>query len=267
LTKESNFFVSIVFILNFFAVTAFPLDLERLTPPERHLAKVILKTLKLSIDPRKQNGSMNLMSFEELYAPLTPQQKNFLEEIRQSDPHALGATAHTFSPPLPNTLFIKLPNQQIRRNDISVSLPKQYLPQEVREAYEIMMRAMRNDIGKRLYVESGYRSPAYQLYLFLYYLRKHNDSVKETNRFVALPGHSEHGAPERQAIDFISEEGINGEEHPEAFEALPEYKWLSRHAKRYGFFLSYPRNNPWGTSFEPWHWHYEGKDQSKNLKF
>ena len=252
-------FVSIVLLLNLSAGAAFSLDVERLTPPERHLTKTTLKALKLCIDPRKVSGSMNLMSFEELVAPLSSEQKNFLEEIRQSDPHALGATAHTFGPPLPDTLFIKLPDQQVRRNDVSVPLPRQYLPKDVDEAYQRMMKAMQKEIGKVLYVESGYRSPAYQLYLFLYYLRKHHYSVKETNRFVALPGHSEHGAPERQAIDFINEEGINGEDNPEAFEALPEYKWLSRHAKRYGFFLSYPRNNPWGTSFEPWHWHYEAK--------
>jgi D-alanyl-D-alanine carboxypeptidase len=133
----------------------------------------------------------------------------------------------------------------------------QFLPINVHEAYEAMMVAMEQELGKRLYVESGYRSPAHQLYLFLVYLPKHNHSIRETNRFVALPGHSEHGAPSRQAIDFINAEGINGEENPEAFEVLPEYAWLTQQAPRFGFVLSYPRNNPWNTSFEPWHWHYE----------
>ena len=121
------------------------------------------------------------------------------------------------------------------------------------------MDAMKWDLDKRLLVESGYRSPAYQLYLFLYYMPKHGDSIVETNKFVALPGHSEHGYPPRQAIDFINEEGINGEDHPEEFEALPEYRWLQQHAKEFGFVMSYPRDNPYHTSFEPWHWHYEGK--------
>ena len=121
-----------------------------------------------------------------------------------------------------------------------------------------MMAAMQTALGKRLFVESGYRSPAYQLYLFLFYLPKHGDSITETNKFVALPGYSEHGNPHRQAIDFINEEGINGEDHPEEFEALPEYHWLQQHAGKYGFILSYPRDNTSHTSFEPWHWHYEG---------
>ncbi|MBI4436259.1 MAG: M15 family metallopeptidase [Candidatus Omnitrophica bacterium] len=253
-----------MFVLTSFAGTAFSLDLERLTPTERHLAKTTLKALKLSIDPRKSNGSMNLLTFDELYTPLAPEQKNFLEGIRSADPKILGATAHTFDNASPDVLFVQLPDQGIHRSGSLATLPKQYLPKEVYEAYEEMMTAMHADIGKRLYVESGYRSHAYQLYLFLYYLRKHDYSLRETNRFVALPGHSEHGAPHRQAIDFINEEGINGEEHPEEFETLPEYEWLTRHAKRYGFFLSYPRDNPWGTSFEPWHWHFE--KQNQNIK-
>ena len=202
---------------------------------------------------------MNLLTFEELHAPLSARQKNLLEEIRKQDPKQLGATAHAFGPPRQDVHFVKVPGQSIQKNGSPLPLPKQYLPQEVYEAYQEMMEAMKKDLGKVLYVDSGYRSPAYQLYLFLYYLPKHGYSIRENNKFVALPGHSEHGAPEQQAIDFINEGGINGEDHPEEFERLPEYAWLTRYAKRYGFFLSYPRNNRWGTSFEPWHWPYEGK--------
>jgi D-alanyl-D-alanine carboxypeptidase len=143
------------------------------------------------------------------------------------------------------------------KEGVITPLNPQYLPREALEAYERMMAAMQADLGQRLLVESGYRSPAYQLYLFLFYLPKHDHSMTETNRFVALPGHSEHGYPPRQAIDFINEEGINGEDDPAAFEALPEYRWLQEHAHAFGFFLSYPRDNPYGTAFEPWHWHYE----------
>ena len=198
--------------------------------------------------------------FGELYQPLSEEQKQFLDDIRAQDPKQLGATAHSLIAPVPPLhFFVKVPDQEIRRNKATIHLPKQYLPRGVYHAYQAMMRAMQKDIGKMLYVDSGYRSPAYQLYLFVYYLRKHNYSVRETNRFVALPGYSEHGAPQQQAIDFMNEEGINGEDHPEEFEALPEYEWLTRRAKEFGFVLSYPRDNAWGTSFEPWHWHYEGK--------
>ncbi len=204
---------------------------------------------------------MNLLTFEELFASLSPHEKTFLEEIREVNPKELGATAHTFDKTGKETAFARVERQSILRNGMPIPLPAQYLPADVYAAYQAMMRAMKKEIGKTLLVDSGYRAPAYQLYLFLRYLPKHGYSIRETNRFVALPGHSEHGAPERQAIDFISEEGVNGEDDPAAFEALAEYRWLRRYAHRYGFFLSYPRGNRWGTSFEPWHWHYEKIDQ------
>jgi D-alanyl-D-alanine carboxypeptidase len=119
-----------------------------------------------------------------------------------------------------------------------------------------MMDAMQNDLGKRLYVESGYRSSAYQLYLFIFYLKNHDYSIRETTKWVALPGYSEHGAPRVQAIDFISSDGISGEENPRLFEDLQEYAWLIENARQYGFLLSYPKGQP-GITFEPWHWHYE----------
>ena len=30
--------------------------------------------------------------------------------------------------------------------------------------------------------------------------------------------------------------------------------WLRTNAPRFGFHLSYPRNNPHGIGYEPWHW-------------
>ncbi|MFH1857708.1 MAG: M15 family metallopeptidase, partial [Candidatus Omnitrophota bacterium] len=205
-------------------------------------------------------GTMNLLTFEELYRPLSEEQKRLLEAIRALDPKALEATAHSFGDTPSDFRFVALPAQEIRRSGIPVTLAKQFLPEEVALAYQEMMEAMKRDLGKVLYVESGYRAPAYQLYLFLRYLPKHGYSVRETNRFVALPGHSEHGAPQKQALDFISEEGVNGEDNPEEFEMLPEYQWLLQHAQAHGFVLSYPRQNPWGTTFEPWHWHYESRE-------
>jgi D-alanyl-D-alanine carboxypeptidase len=34
------------------------------------------------------------------------------------------------------------------------------------------------------------------------------------------------------------------------------FRWLLANAGRFGFTLSYPRNNPWGYVYEPWHWCY-----------
>ena len=42
----------------------------------------------------------------------------------------------------------------------------------------------------------------------------------------------------------------------EAFESTAAYAWLAKHARRFGFSLSYPRGNPEGFLYEPWHWRY-----------
>ena len=42
----------------------------------------------------------------------------------------------------------------------------------------------------------------------------------------------------------------------ESFEATPAFDWLQRHAGASGFAMSYPRGNPHGIVYEPWHWRY-----------
>jgi LAS superfamily LD-carboxypeptidase LdcB len=238
---------------------AFALNVQRLDPSEIDTLQAILTTLEPHLNAKKQDGTAILLSWEALYEPLDSGQGAFLDAFRALKAQTLGATSHYFGEMDEPPELVPVGVQQVPKNGTPTPLDPQYLPRPVFDAYQRMMQAMRQDLGKQLLVESGYRSPAYQLYLFLYYMPKHDYSITETNKFVALPGHSEHGYPPRQAIDFINEEGINGEDHPEEFEALPEYAWLQQHAKEFGFVLSYPRDNPHNTAFEPWHWHYEAR--------
>ena len=235
------------------------LNVERLEPDQLAVRDSILQTLDPILAQKKQDGTAILLTWDDLYKPLNPQQQAFLDAFRKLKASALGATSHYFGELQAPPEISPVGSQTILKAGVPTPLDPQYLPTNVLQAYRRMMDAMKTDLNKQLLVESGYRSPAYQLYLFLFYMPKHGDSIKETNRFVALPGHSEHGYPPRQAIDFINEEGINGEDHPEQFEALPEYAWLQQRAAEFGFAISYPRDNALGTSFEPWHWHYSGE--------
>ena len=244
------------------------LNVERLEPEQLATRDAILQTLEPLLAAKKQDGSAILLTWDELYKPLTPPQQAFLDEFRKLKAVDLGATSHYFGEAPAEWDIVPVERQYSHMKTCLTqgepcALDPQYLPRNVLEAYRKMMDAMEADLGKRLLVESGYRSPAYQLYLFLFYMPKHGDSIKETNRFVALPGHSEHGYPPRQAIDFINQQGINGEDKPEEFEALPEYAWLQQHAAEFGFAISYPRDNALGTSFEPWHWHFEISDKQQ----
>ena len=97
---------------------------------------------------------------------------------------------------------------------------------------------------------SGYRSHDYQLGIFE---RKRARGLElprilEVN---AAPGFSEHHAGD--ALDI----GTPGEPPAEeSFERTAAFGWLRRNAAAWGFSMSYPRDNPHGIVFEPWHWRY-----------
>lgn len=95
---------------------------------------------------------------------------------------------------------------------------------------------------------SGYRSHDYQLGIFE---RKFSRglSLEQILAVNAAPGYSEHHGG--CALDI----GTPGEPPAEeSFEATPAFAWLHLHAGEFGFTLSYPRGNPHGIVYEPWHW-------------
>jgi D-alanyl-D-alanine carboxypeptidase len=68
----------------------------------------------------------------------------------------------------------------------------------------------------------------------------------------APPGYSEHHTG--RAVDINTPGCIATEE---MFEDTDAFRWLSRHAGRFGFTLSYPQENTTGFIYEPWHWCYQ----------
>jgi D-alanyl-D-alanine carboxypeptidase len=97
---------------------------------------------------------------------------------------------------------------------------------------------------------SGYRSHDYQLGIFERKLAR-GQGVDEILAVNAAPGYSEHHSG--LALDI----GAPGEPPAEeSFEATPAFDWLGRHAGEHGFAMSYPRDNPHGIVYEPWHWRF-----------
>jgi LAS superfamily LD-carboxypeptidase LdcB len=236
------------------------LDLNRLSTQDIKKVETVLKQLSPLIKLRREKANLATLTFDELYAPLSKSSKTFLKTFQQLDAKKLNINLPYRGMADGNEAFILIKGQHVRINGKDEPLPPQFLTKEVYQHYTAMMDAMQKDIGKRLYVESGYRSSAYQLYLFLASLKNHNYSIRETAKFVALPGYSEHGDPRHQAIDFINENGVN-QDRPKEFEKLPEYQWLLANAKTFGFALSYPRDSKEGITFEPWHWRYNEPDK------
>ena len=238
-------------LLFFFFSTGCREAVRTLNRGEKQTLQRILEHWETWMPQKKKQGTAPLLDFEELQQGLGPEEQAFLRKIwgirLPNRPH-LGF-------PEKGTLFIRIEDEGVIRNGKKERLDPQYLPEPVYQAYQKMMTAMEKDLEKRLRVDSGFRSPAYQLYTFLFYLPKHDHSIGKTREWVALPGYSEHGSPSKQAIDFINEQGINGEDRAEDFENLSEYGWLLAYAGQYGFELSYPRGIK-GTTFEPWHWRF-----------
>ncbi len=95
---------------------------------------------------------------------------------------------------------------------------------------------------------SGYRSHDYQLGIFER-KRARGQTVDQILTVNAAPGYSEHHSG--NALDI----GAPGEPPAEeSFETTPAFAWLTAHAGAFGFVMSYPRDNPHGIVYEPWHW-------------
>lgn len=114
-------------------------------------------------------------------------------------------------------------------------------------AWQRMQDAARRD-DVLLEAISGYRSHAYQLGIFERKLTRGQalDDILTVN---AAPGYSEHHSG--CALD-ISAPGEPPAE--DSFEHTGAFAWLGEHAADHGFHMSYPRDNPHGIVYEPWHW-------------
>jgi D-alanyl-D-alanine carboxypeptidase len=104
------------------------------------------------------------------------------------------------------------------------------------------------DDGVLLLIVSGYRSIDYQARLIRKKLNA-GQSVSEILAVNAAPGHSEHHTG--RAIDIATP---GSRPLTEEFEGSDAFRWLEENAGRLGFSMSYPRNNPAGFIYEPWHW-------------
>ncbi len=117
------------------------------------------------------------------------------------------------------------------------------------DAWLTMQQTARDD-GIDLLVISAYRSVDYQVDL----IRRKCDRgqcVEDILKVSAAPGFSEHHSG--RAIDIT---GSDTEPLEEIFEDTAAFAWLMQHAGRFGFRLSYPRDNRHGIAYEPWHWYY-----------
>lgn len=129
------------------------------------------------------------------------------------------------------------------------------LHSKVMPYFEDMVKDAKAD-GIDLWVVSSFRSYATQAQLKGQYLTTYGSGA---NAFSADQGYSEHQLG--TTVDFTTS-GRGGA--LEGFETTPAFAWLEENAYKYGFTLSYPKNNTFYV-FEPWHWRFVGTDLAKDL--
>jgi D-alanyl-D-alanine carboxypeptidase len=104
------------------------------------------------------------------------------------------------------------------------------------------------DGGVILLIVSGFRGIDYQAQLIRKKINA-GQSVRDILTVNAAPGFSEHHTG--RAVD-IATPGCRP--LTEEFEYSDAFRWLVGNASRYGFSMTYPRDNAFGFIYEPWHW-------------
>ncbi|MBE9152261.1 M15 family metallopeptidase [Coleofasciculus sp. LEGE 07092] len=98
---------------------------------------------------------------------------------------------------------------------------------------------------------SGFRSVEDQQHLFFDVKAQRGQVTTKRAEVSAPPGYSEHHTG--YAID-IGDGRTPATNLSPSFEQTAAFKWLEKNAPRYSFELSFPKDNPQGISYEPWHW-------------
>lgn len=115
------------------------------------------------------------------------------------------------------------------------------------EAWKKMKAAALAD-GVGLQIVSAYRSLDRQVDIVRRKIEA-GQTLDEILNVSAPPGYSEHHSG--CAVDIGT---LDCDSLEEVFEQSEAFSWLSGNASRFGFFMSFPRDNAYGYRHEPWHW-------------
>jgi D-alanyl-D-alanine carboxypeptidase len=121
-------------------------------------------------------------------------------------------------------------------------------------AFESMVAAAQAD-GVSIVPISGFRSLADQQHVFFDIKAERGQNATKRAEVSAPPGYSEHHTG--YAID-VGDANAPDTNLSTSFEETAAFQWLKNNAPRYNFEISFPRNNPQGVSYEPWHWRFVG---------
>lgn len=117
------------------------------------------------------------------------------------------------------------------------------------------MKAAATEQGISLFLISAFRGLQYQHDLIKRKLEK-GQKIEQILMVNAAPGFSEHHSGCAVDVGTLGCDALVAD-----FENTDSFQWLESKASAFGFIMSYPRDNPVGIDYEPWHWcfHSEGK--------
>ena len=175
-----------------------------------------------------------------------------MPRIGKHRPHAFAALWRQLGIPADYAKVRRMPMQhEARRLGVIGRAPDDHRPVRLSPRAATAWRRMRDAAqqdGVELLPMSGFRSVSRQTRIIRQKLTD-GQNIADILQLAAAPGCSEHHTG--RAVDVGSLDDPNLDEN---FARTAEFRWLKKHAARFGFHLSYPRKNPHGIAYEPWHW-------------
>lgn len=219
-----------------------------------------LKSFPATLKLLEEQGVLTpTVTLDQLGPFLTTAQRAVADQIMDLDPRDYGV--HTpyagDLEPVPADL-VKVVGQQYTEHGEQKAIGEKYIPRRVFNAYVRMNAAFMIEHRKRrLLIQSCYRSPAYQVVVFIDWLVSvYAGDIAKTIRHASPPRYSQHTIASKAAIDFRNIDRSPSSDNLEGFKDTVEYAWLLQHGEEFRFYESCPEGNKYGMRAEPWHWQY-----------
>jgi LAS superfamily LD-carboxypeptidase LdcB len=236
-----------------------------MSEPVASFDESVLSTFPAAFDSLEERGALiPTVTLDTLRPLLNAGQQAVFDQVMNLKPRDYGVTTPYAGDlePVPADLVI-VSGQQYTDHGERKTLGDKYAPRHIFEAYVRMNEAFAAEHQNRqLLIQSCYRSPAYQVVVFIDWLIKHyHGDIARTIRHASPPNYSQHTIASKAAIDFKNVDGSPSGDHPEDFKATVEYSWLRQHGGAFSFYESWPEGNEFGMRAEPWHWQHRSRQE------
>lgn len=220
----------------------------------------VLQTFPATFESLERQGLLTpIVTLDGLRACLNADQRVIVDQIINLKPRDYGVNTPYAGDlePVPADL-VKVSGQQYASRGGRKTLGDKYVPRHIFAAYVHMNDVfMAENRDRKLLIQSCYRSPAYQIVVFINWLiNGYAGDIGMTIRHASPPNYSQHTMASSAAIDFKNIDGAPSDDHPGDFKDTVEYAWLRRRGGEFSFYESWPEGNEFGMRAEPWHWQY-----------